>query len=89
MDNKAGNIKGNGKKSARVAVIGLTYPFRGGIAHYSSLFVRALRKRHSVRFLTLSRQYPKILFPGVSQYDFSDQTLAEEWTDIVTILLGE
>lgn len=86
MDNKAGNIKGNGKKSARVAVIGLTYPFRGGIAHYSSLFVRALRKRHSVRFLTLSRQYPKILFPGVSQYDFSDQTLAEEGEPIVDSL---
>ena len=69
-----------------VAVIGLTYPFRGGIAHYSSLFVRAMRKRHNVRFLTLCRQYPKLLFPGVSQYDYSDKTLAEDGEAIIDSL---
>ena len=86
MDNTAGNTNGEGRQVAKVAVIGLTYPFRGGISHYSSLFVRALRKRHSVLFLTLSRQYPKMLFPGVSQHDFSDQTLAEENEPIIDSL---
>ncbi len=61
-----------------IAVIGLSYPFRGGIAHYSTLFVRALRKRHAVRFLTFSRQYPKLLFPGKTQYDASSRPLQEE-----------
>lgn len=76
----------NDRQSTRIAVVGLTYPYRGGIAHYSSLFVRALRQRHEVLFLTLCRQYPKILFPGVSQYDFSDQTLAEQGEPIVDSL---
>jgi glycosyltransferase involved in cell wall biosynthesis len=76
----------NEKRSAKIAVVGLTYPYRGGIAHYSSLFVRALRQRHEVLFLTLCRQYPKILFPGVSQFDFSDQTLTEEGEPIVDSL---
>ena len=76
----------NDERSARIAVVGLTYPYRGGIAHYSSLFVRALRQRHEVLFLTLCRQYPKILFPGVSQYDFSDQTLAEQGDPVVDSL---
>jgi len=76
----------NIKESARIVVVGLTYPYRGGIAHYSSLFVRALRRRYEVIFLTLCRQYPKILFPGVSQYDFSDQTLAEQGESIVDSL---
>jgi len=76
----------NDKESARIAVVGLTYPYRGGIAHYSSLFVRALRQRYEVLFLTLCRQYPKILFPGVSQYDFSDQTLAEQGEPVVDSL---
>ena len=67
----------------KIAVVGLTYPFRGGIAHYSSLFVRALRQRYEVRFLTLCRQYPSILFPGVSQFDYSDKTLAEEGEALV------
>ena len=86
MNDIEGNTHGKGRQSARVAVVGLTYPFRGGIAHYSSLFVRALRQRHDVRFLTLSRQYPKLLFPGVSQYDYSDQTLAEEGEAIIDSL---
>jgi glycosyltransferase involved in cell wall biosynthesis len=82
----AGNTRNESERTTRVAVVGLTYPFRGGISHYSSLFVRALRKRYSVLFLTMCRQYPKILFPGVSQHDFSDQTLAEEGEPIVDSL---
>lgn len=81
-----GKTQREGMHPARIAVVGLTYPFRGGIAHYSSLFVRELRKRHEVLFLTLSRQYPKILFPGVSQYDFSDQALVEDGNPIVDSL---
>lgn len=86
MDDTADKMHGEGQRSVRIAVVGLTYPFRGGIAHYSSLFVRALRQRYEVLFLTLCRQYPKILFPGVSQYDFSEQTLAEDGESIVDSL---
>ena len=66
-----------------VAVIGLTHPFRGGISHYSSLFVRSLRKKHRVRFITLRRQYPRIFFPGVSQFDVSEKTLTEEHEPLI------
>ena len=62
----------------KIAVLGLSYPFRGGIAHHSTLLVRELRKKHTVKFITLSRQYPERLFPGKSQYDTSDRGLAEE-----------
>ena len=61
----------------RYVVVGLTYPFRGGISHYSTLLVRTLRRRYQVEFLTLKRQYPELLFPGQSQYDYSDATLDE------------
>ena len=62
----------------QIAVLGLSYPFRGGIAHYSTLLVRELRRDHTVRFLTLSRQYPTFLFPGQSQYDDSAATITEK-----------
>ena len=62
----------------KLAVLGLSYPFRGGIAHYSTLLVRELRKRYPVTFITLSRQYPTFLFPGKTQYDESDERLHEE-----------
>jgi glycosyltransferase involved in cell wall biosynthesis len=58
--------------------LGLSYPFRGGISHYSTLLVRALRKKYSVQFITLKRQYPRLLFPGKTQYDDSHERLHEE-----------
>lgn len=60
-----------------VAVIGVSHPFRGGIAHYSILFVRTLREKHRVSFITLSRQYPKLFFPGKTQFDESGNPLLE------------
>lgn len=56
----------------RIALVGLTHPFRGGISHYTTLLCRALRDHHDVRFFSLSRQYPRLLFPGKTQIDHSD-----------------
>jgi glycosyltransferase involved in cell wall biosynthesis len=57
-------------------VVGPTWPFRGGIAHFTSLLVRQLRLAHRVDLLSFSRQYPKLLFPGNVAADPSDQRLA-------------
>lgn len=62
----------------RVALVGLTSPFRGGISHYTTLLCNALRQRHAVRFFSLRRQYPKLLFPGTTQLDESKHQL---WAD--------
>lgn len=59
----------------RIALVGLTHPFRGGIAHYTTLLCRELRRRHDVRFFALSRQYPGFLFPGKTQIDESEASL--------------
>ncbi|MBN2498633.1 MAG: glycosyltransferase [Deltaproteobacteria bacterium] len=61
----------------RIALLGLSHPFRGGIAHYTTLLCRALRMRFGVDFYTLSRQYPELLFPGRSQLDASCLALTE------------
>jgi glycosyltransferase involved in cell wall biosynthesis len=66
-----------------IAVLGLSHPFGGGIAHYSTLLVRELRRHDPVRFLTLRRQYPAFLFPGQSQYDDSAVTITEENEPII------
>jgi len=71
------------EQNQKLAVIGLSYPFRGGISHYSTLLVRELRKKYDVIFLTLKRQYPAVLFPGKTQYDYSNNTLVEENDPII------
>ena len=55
----------------KICVIGPTYPFRGGIAHYTTLLVKNLRKKHDVVFFSFKRQYPQFLFPGRTQIDNS------------------
>lgn len=54
----------------RVVLIGPVYPYRGGIAHYTTLLARALRARnHQVLLVSFRRQYPGWLYPGKSDRD--------------------
>jgi glycosyltransferase involved in cell wall biosynthesis len=61
----------------KYCIIGPTYPFRGGIAHYTTLLVRHLRACHQVVFYSYSRQYPDWLFPGSTLPDPSASVLEE------------
>lgn len=54
----------------RICVVGPTYPYRGGIAHYTTLLVRHLREAgHWTRLYSYTRQYPSWLFPGKTDKD--------------------
>jgi len=56
----------------KIAILGLAYPFRGGIAHYTASLAGVLKKKHDVRIYSLAKQYPDLLFPGRTQYDESE-----------------
>ncbi len=62
----------------RYCLIGPTFPYRGGIAHYTTLLARRLRQEHEVLFLSFSSQYPRWLFPGKSDRDPSERPLRAE-----------
>ena len=57
----------------RYCIIGPTYPYRGGIAHYTTLLSKAVRQSNEVLLISFSRQYPNWLFPGKSDKDPSQQ----------------
>lgn len=59
----------------RVALLGPTYPYRGGIAHYTTLLARAFHQSHQVSMISFTRLYPGFLFPGVTQLDASAEAL--------------
>ncbi len=65
-------------RQLRIALVGPTHPFRGGIAQYTALLCRALRRHHEVRFYALRRQYPRLLFPGRSQTDETSRAFRVE-----------
>ena len=60
----------------KIALIGPSYPFRGGIAHYTTLLFQHLSDRHQTKFFGFKRQYPQFLFPGVTDKDTSNSVLS-------------
>lgn len=53
----------------KIILIGPSFPFRGGIANFNDSLYNALVRKHDVRIIGFSLQYPSLLFPGKSQYD--------------------
>jgi glycosyltransferase involved in cell wall biosynthesis len=60
----------------KITVIGPSYPFRGGIAQYTSLLVDHLRQRHQVRLISYINQYPRWLYPSITALDVSPESPA-------------
>lgn len=53
----------------QVIIIGPAHPLRGGLASFNERLARQfLREGYDVTIYTFSLQYPKILFPGKTQY---------------------
>jgi glycosyltransferase involved in cell wall biosynthesis len=61
----------------KFCVIGPTYPYRGGLAHYTTFLVHHLRCKHEVVFYSYRRQYPRLIFPGNTAPDPSQRALQE------------
>lgn len=62
----------------KISVVGPSYPFRGGISHYTTLLYRNLKKKHEMQFYAFKRQYPQWLFPGLTDKDSSTNPIREE-----------
>lgn len=63
----------------KIDLVGPSYPFRGGISHYSTLLFKILKKsrENSVKFYSFKRQYPRFLYPGKTDTDCSQAPLED------------
>lgn len=53
----------------RIVIVGTAYPYRDGLAAYNERLAREfMAQGHEVRIITFKLQYPKLFFPGKSQY---------------------
>lgn len=52
----------------KISIFSTFYPYRGGIAQFSSLLFRSLEKKSTIQPITFKRQYPNFLFPGKTQF---------------------
>lgn len=63
----------------KVAIVGPVYPYRGGIAHFTTQLVEYLkREAHDVIVYSFKRQYPVWLYPGKTDKDTSQKVKAVE-----------
>lgn len=68
------------QKKLKLILIGPVYPYKGGIAHYTSLMYRALAGKHEVKMISYKMQYPKLLFKK-EQRDYSNDMFKVENTE--------
>lgn len=62
----------------KISIIGPSYPFRGGISHYTTLLYKNLKRKHETQFYAFKRQYPQWLFSGETDKDTSGNPIKEE-----------
>lgn len=62
----------------KICIIGPTYPFRGGISHYTTLLFKYLKKSNLTTFIAFKRQYPQWLYPGKTDLDLSKKPMRED-----------
>jgi glycosyltransferase involved in cell wall biosynthesis len=55
----------------KIVLVSPSYPFKGGISHYSALLFRHLAQRNRVIWVSFKRLYPRGLFPGKTDRDDS------------------
>lgn len=62
-----------------IVLIGPVYPYKGGIAHYTSLLCRSLRKSNQVTMVSYKLQYPKFMYRR-EQKDYTNDSFKIEDT---------
>jgi glycosyltransferase involved in cell wall biosynthesis len=59
--------------SKKIYILGSAFPFRGGLSAFNERLAKQFQEEgYEVKILTFSLQYPKILFPGKTQYSLSE-----------------
>ena len=59
----------------KIVLVGPFPPFRGGISDLNVALAYHLSKRHVVHAINFTTQYPKVLFPGKTQFKKGDHAL--------------
>ena len=71
----------------KITIVGPAYPLRGGIAHHTYWLRRELAERgHTVQVISFRKLYPRLLFPGTTEIDFSRLKLDADALPILTPL---
>jgi len=57
----------------KIIIIGPVYPFKGGIAHYTSRMYSALKRNHLINIISFKMQYPRLIYKN-EQFEYDDDS---------------
>ena len=71
----------------KITLIGPVFPYRGGIAHFTTLLAKELvQSGNDIQTVSFKKQYPAWLYPGESDKDYSETREKVEAEFIITPL---
>lgn len=69
----------------KITLIGPVFPYRGGIAHFTTLLAKELvQSGNDIQTVSFKKQYPSWLYPGESDKDYSETREKVEAEFIIT-----
>jgi len=75
------------KQTQKITLIGPVFPYRGGIAHFTTMLAKQLMDAgHEVQVISFKKQYPVWLYPGESDKDDSPERLKVDAEYVLTPL---
>ena len=71
----------------KISLIGPVYPYRGGIAHFTTLLaLKLIEAGNEVQVISFRKQFPKWLYPGKSDKDTSEGRVRVEASYVLSPL---
>ncbi|MFO7895964.1 MAG: glycosyltransferase [Candidatus Cloacimonadales bacterium] len=67
----------------KIALLGPGWPWRGGISRFQTKLAQELALQHSVKIFSFQQQYPRLIFPGQAQKDFSQPNPGLDSADVL------
>lgn len=78
-------MKKTDQTKLRIALLGPSTPFRGGISQFAQMLAAELmRQGHNVKMFSFIKQYPALIFPGSEQTDKSSTSSDLEIAEVLT-----
>jgi len=53
----------------KIALIGPTYPYAGGISHFNTILAKELSKKNEIKVFSYYKRYPQLVYPAKEQED--------------------
>lgn len=78
--------RGSGRDSLDIAIVGPTYPIRGGISHFTTVLADQLARKNNVEVFSLAKFYNTKVYKGKQKKDSSSKLIKCQYAEVNEVL---